>query len=157
MCDDCYKTEEVREKIKIGDRVILIADYDSARAGIEGIVICNEYENGSGRFGVDFGNDFEYGHKLDGKSKTPTGYWVPSKNLKVINKKSIMKTLSIMMEKLLDADTRKLVKAGFINGDLNLTEEGKVQLQTIVFMANKAEMVKLTEEVIAEAEKAKNK
>lgn len=69
--------------------------------------------------------------------------------LYVTNQKP-MKKLNAMMKKLLDADTQKLVKAGFINGDLELTQQGKDALWSILFAANKAELVKLADEVIAE-------
>lgn len=68
-------------------------------------------------------------------------------------KKSIMKKLNIMMKKLLDADTQSLVKAGYINGDLELTCEGKEALFTLMFDGLKADLVKLAVEKIAEEEK----
>lgn len=64
-----------------------------------------------------------------------------------------MKKVSNMMKRLLDADTQKLVKAGYINGDLELTPEGHKALNTILFEENKAKLVKMAEEDIAEAEK----
>lgn len=60
-------------------------------------------------------------------------------------------TIGTMMKRLLDADTQKLVKAGFINGDLDLTEAGKKVLWTIIFSANKAEFVKEAEAAIEDA------
>ena len=60
-----------------------------------------------------------------------------------------------MMKKLLDKDTQTLVKAGFINGDLDLTGAGQHALNTVLFIEKKAELVKLAEEVLAEAEKNK--
>lgn len=69
-------------------------------------------------------------------------------------KKTIMKTVSTMMKKLLDADTQKLVKAGYLNGDLDVTEQGRKELINILLLANKSELVSLAEEKIKEAEKA---
>lgn len=63
----------------------------------------------------------------------------------------LMKTLSIMMQKLLDADTQTLVKAGFINGDLDLTTEGTKALNAIMFQTNKAALVTLAQEQIDSA------
>lgn len=68
-------------------------------------------------------------------------------------KKSFMKTLSLMMKKILDADAQTLVKAGFLNGDLLLTEEGKDALLTMLFDKFKPDLVKEAEAVIAEEEK----
>lgn len=67
-----------------------------------------------------------------------------------IIKKPLMKTLSNMTKKLLDADTQTLVKAGYINGDLNLTEEGEKVLLTIFFVANKTDLVTMATEKLAE-------
>lgn len=55
--------------------------------------------------------------------------------------KPIMKTLTTMMQKLLDAPTQTLVKAGYINGDLELTNEGNDALMAILFVANKDALV----------------
>ena len=57
------------------------------------------------------------------------------------------------MKKLLDSDTQTLVKAGYIDGDLNLTDEGREALHSELFTANKAALVKsaqakLDEEVV---------
>lgn len=66
--------------------------------------------------------------------------------------KTIMKKLNNMEKLLLDADTQKLKKAGLINGDLEITAEGRQELQFILFKANKADLVKRAEEIIAEKE-----
>ena len=76
-------------------------------------------------------------------------------NYDIISNNTIMNKLSIMMKKLLDKDTQTLVKAGFINGDLDLTGAGQHALNTVLFIEKKAELVKLAEEVLAEAEKDK--
>ena len=66
------------------------------------------------------------------------------------NKK--MNKLKPMMKRLLDKDTRTLYKAGYINGDLELTENGRNALDTIIFTANKAELVKMAQEELDEEE-----
>lgn len=66
-----------------------------------------------------------------------------------------MKPLTNMMKKLLDADTQTLVKAGYVNGDLLLTNEGTLALESILFTQNKAELVKLAQEVIDEEKASK--
>ncbi len=70
--------------------------------------------------------------------------------------KSMTQKLNLMMKRLLDADTKKLIKGGLINGDLELTEEGIKTLQAIVFEANKVELVKIAEENIKEAKEEKD-
>ena len=68
-----------------------------------------------------------------------------------INKQRTSKMrLNSMMKRLMDPDVKKLMKAGLINGDLLLTEEGKDELTAIMFDEKKAELVKIAEEKIAE-------
>jgi hypothetical protein len=55
-----------------------------------------------------------------------------------------------LVKKILDEDTRKLVKANFINGDLALTDEGVQELLGLLFLANKDELVKIADEKIKE-------
>ena len=66
------------------------------------------------------------------------------------NNNNPMIKVSSMMKRLLDKDTQKLVKAGLINGDLELTSEGVKALNTVIFEVNKAELVKIADEIIAE-------
>lgn len=67
-----------------------------------------------------------------------------------LTKKNDMQKLNAMMKRLLDEDTKKLYKAGFIDGDLKLTDEGKSMLDAIVYDQHKAAMVAAAEEAIAE-------
>ena len=61
-----------------------------------------------------------------------------------------MNKLKPMTKRLLDKDTQTLCKAGYINGDLELTENGRNALDTIIFTANKAELVKMAQEELDE-------
>lgn len=70
-------------------------------------------------------------------------------------KKTIMNTVTTMMKKMLDGDTQALVKAGYVNGGLELTPEGKIALVEILFTEYKTELVASAKEVIKEAEKNK--
>ena len=63
-----------------------------------------------------------------------------------------MNKLKPMTKRLLDKDTQTLCKAGYINGDLELTENGRNALNTILFTANKAELVKMAQEELDEEE-----
>jgi hypothetical protein len=71
-----------------------------------------------------------------------------------LTKTTFMQILSTMMKKLLDADLQTLAKVGYLDGNLELTEAGKKALLTILFLANKKDLVALATEEIAEAEKA---
>ena len=73
----------------------------------------------------------------------------------ISTKTNLMTKLNSMMKRLLDADTKKLIKAGLIDGDLRLTAEGQEALSAILFDQNKAELVKVADEIIAEAKEDK--
>lgn len=125
-------------KFKEGDRVQAIApcDHDSSYIGKKGTVI-NVYKHISS--GLNILVTFD-----------DMGSWAcEESSLKKINK-SIMLKVSIMMKKLLDENTQTLVKAGYINGDLDFTEEGTQALMSLAFSAAKDELVKMAEEKIAE-------
>jgi hypothetical protein len=65
----------------------------------------------------------------------------------------IMYKVSSMMKRMLDADAQTLYKAGYINGDLELTDKGRTALNTIIFVANKSELVKMAQEELDEEKK----
>lgn len=69
---------------------------------------------------------------------------------KIDNNKINNNTMKItnLVKKILDKDTRTLVSAGFINGDLALTDEGVSELLGILFLEKKDELVKIAEEKI---------
>ncbi len=62
-------------------------------------------------------------------------------------------SLSNIAKRLLDADTKTLRKANFLDSELNLTHEGKSALWAILFDANKAALVAAAQEAIDEAAK----
>ena len=62
-----------------------------------------------------------------------------------------MPYLSKIAKKLLDADTKVLVKAGYLDSELDLTEEGAAELMEVLFMANKPAMVAAAKAKIKEA------
>jgi len=63
--------------------------------------------------------------------------------------------LNTMMKKLLDKDTKILIEADYIDGNLLLTEEGKRALDAIIFEEYKADLVKLAKEKIEEIKENK--
>lgn len=132
-------------KFKVGDIVTITNDCTGCKVG-------ENYKIG-------------YGYYHLGKSKELVAY--DEKNMdrenvggcscqnnwslaETINKTTTMKTLNTMMKKLLDKPTQTLVKADFINGDLELTEEGDAALMTLLFADKKDELVKMAEEKLKE-------
>jgi hypothetical protein len=61
--------------------------------------------------------------------------------IKQKNKKTTMTQINIMMKKLLDSDTQTLVRAGFLDNELNLTDEGKEAIFVSLFDTQKAALV----------------
>ena len=79
---------------------------------------------------------------------------------KIILPLYIFKNKEVMIHSRLDISNeiksiKTLYKAGFINGDLELTQEGKEVNEAINFSKNKTELVKAAEEKIKEEEKSK--
>ena len=68
----------------------------------------------------------------------------------ISDKKGIMQKLTPMLRRLLDKNTQTLYKAGYINGDLELTDSGRSALNAVLFEENKDALVKLAQESLAE-------
>ncbi len=62
-------------------------------------------------------------------------------------------SLSSIAKRLLDADTKVLIKAGYMHSDLSLTEKGLKSLTSIVFEQNKAAVVAEAQADLDEAAK----
>ncbi len=129
---------------KVGDKIKFKGVCESAKNGEEYIIQidnwCNDLSQ-RGTLGVGWDKN---------KLCHCTYMWTLVESTK---KKGFMSKLSIMMKKLLDADTQTLVKAGYINGDLELTEQGEQALFATLFDANKAALVTLAQADLAEAAK----
>jgi hypothetical protein len=69
------------------------------------------------------------------------------------NVKDIFTMISQTAKKLLDADTRALIEAGYLNTDLTITAIGHEAMNSIMLEKNKAELVKMANEAIEEKRK----
>lgn len=67
----------------------------------------------------------------------------------------IMSTLSNLMRRLLDTDTKKLVKAGLLDDKLQLTKAGEDSVLSLLVVKFKADLVKEADDIIAAAEEKK--
>jgi hypothetical protein len=56
--------------------------------------------------------------------------------------------INSMMKRLLDAKTKKLIKADILDGDLLLTQKGRGVLDAIIFEEYKDKLVAEAEEII---------
>lgn len=100
------------------------------------------------------GKEGHYNILYDGD--TETGGWYDEGDMELISdRKGIMQTLSAMAKRLLDKDTKTLIKAGYLSTDLSITEKGIKHINAFLFDKFKSDIVKVAEEVIAEEEKDK--
>jgi hypothetical protein len=71
---------------------------------------------------------------------------IKKRHLKLKKEKgTFMQKLNIMMKKLLDNDIQILIKAGYIDGDLKMTQKGQEALNAVIFDTSKADLVKLAQ------------
>lgn len=72
--------------------------------------------------------------------------------------KTMLKKISAFYKKFTDANTQALVKAGYLNGDLEPTSKARAKVADLAFFSNYDALVAAANEEIAEAdaEEAKN-
>lgn len=81
--------KEKTTEFKVGDRVRLVKDYDSAaKAGMAGILAVKKGHS----LGVRFDRPFERGHSLSGNCEAGYGYWVTHDCLELISNNKIIIT-----------------------------------------------------------------
>ena len=136
------KKKQKMEVFEIGDVIKVVNNHPENRKyeGLEGTIIERWQDSGNYKYHIKFKN----GEESRG--------WTNDNDMK-LNLRKINMKIGTMMNKLLDKDTQLLVKAGFINGDLELTDAGQNALITILFTDRKAELVELAKEIIEEEEK----
>jgi hypothetical protein len=144
-----------RVRVKEGSRECFHCSTPLNLVGFEGI-ICDLFTFLSiPCYGVNFGKDIR-GHDCSGNCPDLFGQRFCENHLELVDENSNkqqenkMSKLNNMMKRLLDEPTKKLIKAGYINGDLLLTNEGEEALKAIVFEEKKEALVKMAEEKIAE-------
>jgi hypothetical protein len=67
-----------------------------------------------------------------------------------INQSIIKKTMNFIKKALLSKDDKNLIKAGYMDDNMNLTNRGREALEFIIFTENKAKLVEMAEAQIAE-------
>jgi hypothetical protein len=133
-------------QLKIGDRVTISPS--------------SEFNNQVKDIGTGVITKIIPGARLPYGVKSETGTYnntYSEKDLILVKTTTIMKNVSNMFKKLTDSKTQTLYKAGYINGDLELTTQGTTTLMELMFTANKDALVTQAETEIAEAEKAEKK
>lgn len=128
-------------KFKIGDKVRIHRHVKSTEAEKHLGEVCTITEGPNG-----FGEGIFY------STSSPYNGGVYESELEPVSSttKTNMIKITPMLKTMLDKKGRTLYKADFLNGDLELTEDGKSALNTLLFEANKDELVKLAEEKLKE-------
>ena len=67
-----------------------------------------------------------------------------------------MKKLTPMLKRMLDKKGQTLYKAGYINGDMEVTSAGKDALNSILFDVHKDALVAAAQEALDEEKKENN-
>ena len=105
------------------------------------------YYSSAGQLVTDF-QEYNYQpNQLRGVTWTTTSSCYPEERN--------MSKLTSIAKRLFDEDTKKMVKAGLLTNDLQLTDKGESELMAIVFQANKDALVKAADEIIACREQKK--
>ena len=142
-------------KFKSGEKIEAISDSVHFRKGMRGIVLIDgeldeesnllnllvEFDDGSGNFWV-----CEKYFKLVEEKK---------EELKLTQIKTMTQKLKGLMSRIFDADLKAQYEAGYINGDLELTDKCKNELMMLLYMEKKAEITKLAKAELEEARKEK--
>lgn len=152
---ESIKDKEVRNKtmaVTIGGKYVPIrrdtcGTYDSYETSA--YVIFDTFEGGSEYIIYD-----KNGNRLDECAVCLHEEDVVAYN-PVCHKKGLMKQLSIMAAKLVDADVKAFVEAGILDSELNITEEGESFVLTQVLNANKKEYAVEARKMVADAKKEK--
>lgn len=139
-------------KFQIGDEVKtknegfgVVVDANNPKYGYPYAVNVNKVHSGRG-----------YSREDEPYFRSGRTFIYEEKELTLIKtKKTFMTKLNTMMKRILDPDIKKLIKGGLIDGDLQLTQEGRESLMAILFTEKKAELVKIAEENIKEAKEEK--
>lgn len=57
-----------------------------------------------------------------------------------------------LAKRLIDADLKTFIEAGFLNSDLSLTGKGTQELLAVLFMEKKAELLKIAQDQLKESD-----
>lgn len=107
---------------------------------------------------VKYNTPYDYdGTHVEVEISPSSSYTFLERDLELYNphKKTFMNNVNNMMKVILDADMRKLIKAGYVDGDLQLTAKGREALDSIQFTTHKEALVKLAQEDIDEEKENK--
>lgn len=79
-----------------------------------------------------------------------------SANRGVARQRNIMNTLTILAKKVIDADLRSMIKIGWLDNSLQLTQDGEDAVLAHYLSENKAAFGKMAEEALKERKKDKD-
>ena len=134
---------------KIGDRVraVKAVDGKSCLIGKIGTVIV--VDRGIPPIGVEFDEEFKDGHTC-GKGKSGYCRWGNEYEFELLTSATNMQTLTSTLKRILSPSLQTLYKAGFIDGGLELTDEGKKECWAIMQKELEEQLVSIAKEKLEE-------
>jgi len=147
------KISEAKGKLKVGDWV---------RTNGNGDKVCDFFEGEVGEI-----YDYEFyvwqNEKDGGRGSihpSARGYkyswcicWSSPGEIEILKSKTTMQKLTSTLKRILSPELQKLYKAGFIDGNLELTNEGKNEIWALLLKHFEAELTKVAEEKLSEEKK----
>ena len=117
---------------------------------------CGNYSSYAGEYIIiTEGGDNYYTYDIynkDNKKRSSCASCLGDEDLEFYNKLIMSANkLTPMQEKTLDKDMKVLVEAGYLDSNLEVTEDGKRVLESMVFEAHKVELIKLAKAAIKSA------
>lgn len=156
------------QKFEVGDRVEVISDTDEtdyfwslAKVGSKGTIegVDHTIHSGDGIYKIDGCTSYTdcMLRKVGESEEEPREEPKLTNNNNNKKGKNIMAELGKMFKKLVNKKVRVLAEAGFINGDLELTQRGRDSLTALTFDDYQDRLVKEAEGVLEEQKKEADK
>jgi len=147
------KISEAKGKIKIGDWVRTNGGVDVTRSFFEGeigeiyydrfYVWQNEIDGSRGSI-----SPFTRGYKY-----SCVIFWSSPGEIEILKSETTMQKLTSTLKRVLSPELQKLYKAGLIDGNLELTDEGQNEIWALLLKQFEAELTKVAEEKLSEEKK----
>lgn len=156
-------SDDIGSSSRIGMRVSVTNNYQEG--DILGTITCahtQDTPNASfclkrddGERGAGCGNTWHITGNTHGTRVKPTewhtGTWSYTASVQMPKKKkTLMSYISLVAKKLLDADLKILLKAGWLNEDLSLNDRGRRALADMLLLERKTDLAALAAEEIKE-------
>ena len=134
-------------KFKAGDKVRIKENADVGTSDIRAGEVGEIVE-------VDDEEEYPYGVKnIGGELQSFDGSELEKVETKSKKERSIIMKVGSMMSKILSKNVRTLVKASYLDGDLDFTEDGRKALYALLYEEYESKLVAMAEKELREAKK----